>query len=57
MRVRTVVGGAAFSQPSRVLAALVDPDDAVRAHNRGHRGRDGRNVIVGGHIDVLAQIL
>lgn len=54
---RTVVSGAAFRQPSRTLAALVDPDDAVRAHNRGHRGRYGRNVIVGGHIDVLAQIL
>ena len=54
---RTVVSRAAFRQPSRTLAALVDPDDAVRAHNRGHRGRDGRTVIVGGHIDVLAQIL
>jgi hypothetical protein len=35
---RTVVGGAAFCQPSRALADLVDPDDAVRAHNRRHCG-------------------
>ena len=53
---RTVVEGAAFRQPSRALAGVVDPDDAVRAQNRSHCGRDGRNVIVGSHIDLLAQI-